>query len=96
MKSVILATAFGLGLALAAGSASAAPLTTSGITGGSAQGPIVLAQFKSKHGKGPRRSKYRAGSHHKHAPGGWRRYDKRPGDWSRRGCIVVGPIWYCP
>ena len=39
---------------------------------------------------------YRAGSRHAHAPRGWRRYDRRPWDWRRRGCIIVGPIWFCP
>jgi hypothetical protein len=26
----------------------------------------------------------------------WRRYHARPSNWEARGCIVVGPIWYCP
>jgi hypothetical protein len=28
-------------------------------------------------------------------PRGWRRYSRRPSDWRRRGCIVIGPLWYC-
>jgi hypothetical protein len=43
-----------------------------------------------------RNHKYRAGGRYKHAPGGWHRYDKRPGDWGTRGCIIVGPVWWCP
>lgn len=39
---------------------------------------------------------YRAGSRHAHAPRGWRRYDRRPGDWRTRGCVIVGPLWFCP
>lgn len=39
---------------------------------------------------------YRAGSRHSHPPRGWRRYDRRPSDWRTRGCIIVGPIWFCP
>lgn len=27
---------------------------------------------------------------------GWHRYDKRPYGWRQRGCVVVGPIWFCP
>lgn len=43
-----------------------------------------------------KRQKYRAGGHYKKAPAHWHRYSRRPGDWQRRGCIVVGPIWWCP
>ncbi|WP_295559402.1 hypothetical protein [uncultured Hyphomicrobium sp.] len=38
----------------------------------------------------------RPGGRYKDAPRGWHRYDRRPGDWHRRGCIIVGPIWWCP
>jgi hypothetical protein len=36
--------------------------------------------------------------HHgyKHPPKGWRSYSNRPWGWQRRGCIVIGPAWYCP
>jgi hypothetical protein len=26
---------------------------------------------------------------------GWSRYSSRPYDWRDRGCISVGPLWYC-
>ncbi len=42
------------------------------------------------------RNGFRPGGHYRRAPGGWHRFDNRPGDWNTRGCIVVGPIWYCP
>jgi len=29
-------------------------------------------------------------------PRGWRRYQTRPRDWDRRGCAMVGPVWFCP
>ncbi len=29
-------------------------------------------------------------------PPRWRRYGARPGDWRRRGCVTVGPVWFCP
>jgi hypothetical protein len=29
-------------------------------------------------------------------PPGWRRYRARPRDYRRRGCVIIGPIWYCP
>ncbi|HMN37481.1 MAG TPA: hypothetical protein PKD49_07180 [Hyphomicrobium sp.] len=27
---------------------------------------------------------------------GWHRYSHRPHRWRDRGCVVVGPIWFCP
>lgn len=36
------------------------------------------------------------GRHYRSAPHGWHRYHSRPYDWRTRGCIVVGPIWFCP
>ncbi|MDC7784839.1 hypothetical protein PQJ75_01050 [Rhodoplanes sp. TEM] len=29
-------------------------------------------------------------------PPGWRRYQARPRGWQTRGCMQIGPIWYCP
>lgn len=43
-----------------------------------------------------KRGHYRAGGRYNKAPSNWHRYNKRPHDWSRRGCIIVGPIWWCP
>jgi len=85
-----------LGLA-SAGSASA--FTPAAMNGLSAQkAGISLIDYKPgyKKYKGNRPFKYRPGGHYRHAPGNWHRYDKRPGDWHTRGCIVVGPIWWCP
>lgn len=39
---------------------------------------------------------YTPGGHYKRAPSNWHRYHKRPGNWRSRGCITVGPIWWCP
>jgi hypothetical protein len=41
-------------------------------------------------------SRYRPGERYRSAPHGWHRYHKRPRDWHNRGCIVVGPMWFCP
>ncbi len=61
---------------------------------------VVQAQYKYKYkGKGYKkgyRKGYRAGRHYRHAPPGWRRYSSRPYGWQTRGCIVIGPVWYCP
>ena len=34
--------------------------------------------------------------HYKHAPKGWHRHNHRPIGWYGRGCVMVGPLWYCP
>lgn len=40
----------------------------------------------SRNWDGPRYRAYR----------GWNRYDSRPYRWRNRGCVAVGPIWFCP
>ena len=99
------AKAIGLALALSCGllatsalTASAAPLGgTSALTGVvTSNAGFELAQFKKKRFNQGYRNGYRAGSRHSRAPRNWRRYGARPGDWRTRGCIIVGPIWYCP
>ena len=29
-------------------------------------------------------------------PYGWHSYNSRPYGWANRGCIIAGPLWYCP
>jgi len=31
-----------------------------------------------------------------HPPYGWHSYSYRPYDWANRGCVIIGPLWYCP
>lgn len=40
--------------------------------------------------------RYRPGHHYRHRPHGWRSYHHRPHGWYGRGCVVVGPMWFCP
>lgn len=99
-------TAFALSAALvglaSAGPASAfSPSTAAEIASQPAGVSLVDYKpgYKKGYKKGPSKMgphKYSAGGHYKHAPGGWHRFDKRPGDWRTRGCIIVGPIWWCP
>ncbi|MFD0986544.1 hypothetical protein [Methyloligella solikamskensis] len=40
--------------------------------------------------------RYRHHHHDRYAPPpGWRRYSYAPYGWRDRGCINVGPVWYC-
>lgn len=97
-KAIGLAIAMGCGLlAASALTASAAPLAAATLNGPAVSTPgVELAQYKKHNYKRGFRQGYRAGSRHSHAPRNWRRYNSRPGDWSTRGCIIVGPLWYCP
>ena len=49
---------------------------------------------KGKYGK----SRYYKGRTHRYRnpPRGWHRYSRRPSFWQTRGCIAIGPVWYCP
>ncbi len=29
-------------------------------------------------------------------PPGWRRFGYQPRDWRTRGCLEIGPAWFCP
>ena len=98
-KYIGLALALSCGLlATSAFTASAAPLGGSAALTGvtAANSGVELAQFKKKRYNQGYRNGYRAGARHSRAPRNWRRYGARPGDWRTRGCIIVGPIWYCP
>jgi len=64
-------------------------------------GAVEQAQYKprKKYRKGYRqgyRQGYRAGHRYGHAPRGWKRHSHRPYGWRSRGCIAVGPVWFCP
>ena len=52
------------------------------------RGPAVSRDDRSRH--------FSPGARYRNAPAGWRRYGARPGDWRTRGCVMVGPLWFCP
>ncbi len=33
---------------------------------------------------------------YRNGPRGWNRYSSRPRNYRSRGCIIIGPVWYCP
>jgi hypothetical protein len=39
---------------------------------------------------------HRVAKNYKYAPHGWHRHQYRPLGWYARGCVLVGPVWYCP
>jgi hypothetical protein len=95
LKIAALAASAALLGAVAITPASALPSTGTGHTAAKSDGITLVAKKKwSK--KKYYKQRYRAGGRYRHAPRGWHRYSYRPGDWDARGCIVVGPVWFCP
>jgi hypothetical protein len=92
--------------ALSIGSANAMPSSSSPaqLTAKAAFQSATLQHIDHRPGhygrpnKGKRYGKhrFRPGSRHAHAPRGWHRHDRRPSYWQTRGCVVVGPVWFCP
>ncbi len=87
-------------LAAPLSSAAAAPAGSAAVSAG-AMPAIQLVDHR-----GPRRPShahrpaprphFRPGGRYRSAPHGWRSYRTRPGDWRTRGCVLVGPLWFCP
>lgn len=105
-------TASVLSLATVAGASAASPVspvTASGILNADrANSAIVDAQYYRHHStresrhhsrRHPQRyhsHRYVPGRHYRSAPRGWHRYAARPYNWRTRGCVIVGPVWFCP
>jgi hypothetical protein len=94
IKSILLATAVSLAVVTTAGAVTAPAKP---------QAPSSeLIQVKKRwHGdnwnwnkKHWKHGHYRHGYHR--PPPGWRSYSARPWGWRRRGCLAIGPLWYCP
>lgn len=94
---------------LACSTASAAPVsvpTTSGIAASQASGLIEVQHRRGRHRGGRHHGRrghhYRGHRHRGHRGyyhGGRRyghRYYSRPYGWRSRGCVIVGPLWFCP
>ena len=90
---------------LMASAALAAPVSNpaahASLKGQGLTGSVIDIRDRRRHHN--RRRHYRRGRHHyapgsrrRSAPRGWRRHRYRPHNWRSRGCIVVGPVCFCP
>ncbi|MFO7478695.1 MAG: hypothetical protein R6X03_10195 [Methyloceanibacter sp.] len=104
IKPILAATVLCFGLASAA---HAVPIKPSASPSVALTSDLVEVGKKSYKGKGKYkgskyrghkayRGKYRAGRKYSYAPRGWRSYSYRPYGWYGRGCVIVGPLWFCP
>lgn len=96
IKTVVFLAMMGGAIPVSAASA----MTVAGPNGASMASPALqLVDYKVVKKKiyHKRRPHYTPGGHYNSAPKNWRHhYNKRPGDWRTRGCVSVGPIWWCP
>lgn len=84
---------------LACSAASAAPLPSAPGLKRIDAGAVTEVQVRGKRDARPRRTykrRYTPGRRYRTAPPGYRRYSARPRDWRTRGCVIVGPLWFCP
>jgi hypothetical protein len=102
IKTILTAAVLVFGLTSAAHAAPVKPAASPNISASSDLVEIGKKYYNRK-GKfrGPNyrgRNYYRGGygRNYYRAPKGWRSYSYRPFGWQRRGCIIVGPVWYCP
>lgn len=100
-KTVLTLAVLALG-GLMSSQASAAPLANVGDATKAASSSHV-EQVRHRDGDGKKdwnRNHKRKWNGHKHSRydryRGWNRYSYRPYNWRTRGCVVVGPMWFCP
>jgi Ni/Co efflux regulator RcnB len=96
MRTVSLAA---VGSLLLCSSAWGAPISSSAASTQAAPTQVEEVGRKKRHFNKHRHFR-RGYNHRRHdyrrAPRGWHRYDRRPDRWRTRGCITIGPIWFCP
>ena len=102
MKTPILALASGL-FAITASAASALPVVNAhqiGVENTQMTEQVDLRRGygfnKRTHHRNRNFSRLRDNDSRYSQYNGWHRYNHRPSRWSNRGCVSVGPIWFCP
>jgi hypothetical protein len=106
IKSILSAAALSLALISAAWALPAAPkadlpaLNQTDVIQVGKKGHYGGKHYGGKHYNKHYNYKYRGPKHYgRYYHGGryWgRRYYYRPYNWQALGCVVVGPVWYCP
>jgi len=99
MKRLVIAGFLALGTAMGSSAASAAPAATSIVGLSQTSHGIQLVRDGRGNNHYNRRHYRRNYGHHRHGYDryrGWHRYHHRPRGWRTLGCVLVGPIWYCP
>lgn len=103
MKKTLFALAAGL-LALSVSAVSAMPTAAGRVADGARSTSAATSEVQPAQYRGNRNwnKRYHRNRHmHRHDRrynrySGWNRYNSRPYSWRSRGCVAVGPIWFCP
>ena len=96
MKRLLMISCLALGTAFGATAASATPAANSVASLSKAPTGIQLVKDR-RHGHHYDRRHYRRHHYRGHDRyRGWHRYHRRPWNWHTRGCVLVGPLWFCP
>jgi hypothetical protein len=101
-KSILAASIISLAAVTSANAASPASPASAAATVAADRGQILEVQHRRSTSERHARSRdryhgrYHPGRRYGTAPRGWHRYAARPYNWQTRGCILVGPVWFCP
>jgi hypothetical protein len=97
MLKTLAAAALVLGFA---STAHAAPLANKALGAEAGQNSNIVQVQQRRHMKqrnwNHRRGHWRHGQVRRGPPPGWRRYSTRPWNYQTRGCMMIGPVWFCP
>lgn len=104
MKIVAALLAAGLMAGVASVPAKAAPQATQMAiteTGGAVEQVQIRTRGINRNrgfnrNRGYNRRNFSGNRGYRRAPRGWNRYSSRPRNYRSRGCIIIGPVWYCP
>ncbi|MEQ1671095.1 MAG: hypothetical protein ABL893_09580 [Hyphomicrobium sp.] len=100
MKMPLLALAAGLAMLSSFPAASVSPVearTAERATMNRLDPQRITSRRVQRNDYAGRRYNWRAGENRRYRQyGGWNRYNSRPNRWRNRGCVSVGPIWFCP
>ena len=101
MKLSIISAVTATFIALTASSASALPIAKPGQMGAEKLTMSEQVQYRKHnahggtHGHPGRKHNWRHNHHRYDKYRGWNRYSKRPHNYRNRGCVAVGPVWFC-
>lgn len=103
LKTILAAFAIGV---ISAGTASATPASSPVKADLLVEAELIQVQHHHHHRDRKHHRHVQRHRHHHHhyvpgrryrsAPHGWHRHHHRPHNWQRRGCIMAGPLWFCP
>jgi hypothetical protein len=105
VKLSIIAAAAAAFMTVAASGASALPTAKPSQMGVETAATVEQVRHDRRHYRGDRhyrgnRGLHRGWRHNRHHNRydryrGWNRYSYRPRGWRERGCVSVGPVWFC-